>query len=149
LSGVDTEGILANAQAVDNPGNQRRKVRELLFEQLGIADRDELFLEHEILWRGTERHFQVIFGNVRELPTESLATKGGSRKVVIDFPFDELGHSPTEDETRLNDFRADGKPARTLVWLPTFLSMSARRDHGTLVKLDDILKSDDTFRRYR
>ncbi len=53
--------------AVDNPGNRRRKVRELLFEQLGIEDRDDLFLEHEVLWRGTRRDFQVIFSNVREL----------------------------------------------------------------------------------
>jgi len=148
LSGVDTEGILANAQAVDNPGNRRRKVREILFEQLGIEDRDELFLEHEILWRGTRRSFQVIFGNVRELTLESLATKGGSRKAVIDFPFDEPGHSPAEDQARLDDFRAEGRPARTLVWLPAFLSTQAQRDLGTLVKLDDILKSDDNFRRY-
>ena len=80
LSGVDTEGILANAQAVDNPGNRRRKVREMLFEQLGIEDRDDLFLEHEILWRGTRRSFQVIFGNVRELTNDRWTTKGGSRK---------------------------------------------------------------------
>lgn len=148
LSGVDTEGILANAQAVDNPGNRRRKVRELLFEQLGIADKDDLFLEHEVLWRGTRRTFQVIFSNVRELTAESLATKGGSRKAVIDFPFDDPGHGPTEDQARLDDFRQDGKPARTLVWLPAFLSVQAQKDLGTLVKLDDILKSDETFRRY-
>ena len=148
LSGVDTEGILANAQAVDNPGNRRRKVREILFEQIGIEDRDDLFLEHEILWRGTRRSFQIIFGNVRELTLESLAAKGGGRKVVMDFPFDEPGHSPAEDQARLDDFRAEGKPARTLVWLPAFLSIQAQRDLGTLVKLDDILKNDDTFRRY-
>ena len=106
LSGVDTEGILANAQAVDNPGNRRRKVRELLFEQLGIADKDDLFLEHEVLWRGTRRTFQVIFSNVRELTAESLATKGGSRKAVIDFPFDDPGHGPTEDQARLDALSA-------------------------------------------
>ncbi len=148
LAGVDTESILGNAQAVDNPGNRRRKLRELLFEQLGIEDRDDLFLEHDIPWRGTLRSFQVIFGNVRELPSESLATKGGVRKAILDFPFDEAGHGPGEDQARLDAFREDGKPARTLVWLPAFLSLSAQKDLGTLVKLDDILKSDDTFRRY-
>jgi len=147
LSGVDTEGILANAQAVDNPGNRRRKVRELLFEQLAIEDGDDLFLEHEILWRGTRRSFQVIFGNVRELTDETLETKGGSRKLVIDFPFDDPGHSPAEDLARLSGFRGEEQSARTLVWLPAFLSVHAQKDLGTLVKLDDILKSDDTFRR--
>ena len=148
LSGVDTEGILANAQAVDNPGNRRRKVRELLFEQLKIEDKDDLFLEHEILWRGTRRSFQVIFGNVRELTSESMETKGGSRKAIIDFPFDDAGHGPAEDQSRLDTFRAEGKSAHTLVWLPAFLSVQAQKELGTLVKLDDILKNDDTFRRY-
>ena len=47
LSGVDTEGILANAQAVDNPGNRRRKVRELLFEQLAI---EVISDRHLVVW---------------------------------------------------------------------------------------------------
>jgi len=148
LSGVDTEGILANAQGVDNLGNRRRKVRELLFEQLGIENRDELFLEHELLWRGTRRAFQVIFGNVRELPDESLETKGGSRKLVIDFPFDDPAHSPADDLARVDAFRAAGRTARTLVWLPAFLSVQAQRDLGILVRLDDILRSEDNLRRY-
>jgi hypothetical protein len=148
LSGVDTEGILANAQAIDNPGNRRRKVRELLFEQLGIADTSDLFLEHEVPWRGTSRRFQVIFGNVRELTSESLAAKGDGRKAVIDFPFDEPGHSSAEDVARLDEFRAQGTASRTLVWIPAFLSAAAQKDLGLLVKLDDILKSDDTFRRH-
>jgi hypothetical protein len=133
---------------VDNPGNRRRKVRELLFEQLAIEDKDDLFLEHEILWRGTRRSFQVIFGNVRELTTETLETKGGSRKLVIDFPFDDPGRTPADDLARLRTFRSEDKSARTLVWLPAFLSVQAQKDLGTLVKLDDILKSDDNFRRY-
>ena len=71
-----TEGILANAQAVDNPGTRRRKVRELLFEQVGIADRDELFREHEILWRGRRRGFQEIIDALRRggVPQRGLAT---------------------------------------------------------------------------
>ena len=135
-------------QAIDNPGNRRRKIRRLLFEQLGIDDRDEMFLEHEIPWRGTQRTFQVIFGNVRELTTESLTAKGGQRKAILDFPFDEAGFSPADDIARLDDFRQAEKPSRTFVWLPSFLSMQAQKDLGTLVKLDDILRSDDTFRGY-
>jgi hypothetical protein len=148
LTGVDTEGILANAQSVDNHGNRRRKIRELLFQQLSIEDRDEMFLTHEILWRGTRRTFQVIFGNVRELTTETLATKGGQRKLVLDFPFDETGRTPADDVARLDTFRAEEKPSRTLVWLPAFLSAAAQRDLARLVKLDDILKSNESFAGY-
>ena len=130
LSGVDTESILANAQAVDNPGNRRRKIREILFEQLGIEDRDDTFLAHDLPWRGTRRTFQIIFTNVRELAAHSLDTKGGSRKLIMDFPFDEPGFSPADDLARLELFHEDGKPARTLVWLPAFLSRQAQIDLG-------------------
>ncbi len=130
LTGVDTEAILENAKVADNPGNRRRKVRELLFEQLGIEDRDDLhgYLSHEASWRGTRRAFQVIFGNVRELTTESLAAKADSRKAILDFPFDDAGHSPAEDIARLDEFRQAEKPSRTLVWLPSFLSVKAQKE---------------------
>jgi len=148
LSGVDTAGILENAKVADNTGNRRRKIRELLFEQLGIEDKDDLFLEHDVLWKGTRHRFQVVFGNVRELTSESLSARGGGRKAVLDFPFDEPGHTPNDDLTRLEDFRGGGKPSRTLVWIPAFFSTKAQRELGTLVILDEVLKNDDAFRRY-
>lgn len=43
LAGVDVESILERAGLEDNTGNRRRKVKELLFEQLGIADADGLY----------------------------------------------------------------------------------------------------------
>ena len=139
LSAVDTESILADADRHDNAGNRRRLIREILFNELGIEDRDELMLYHEITWRGTQRRFEVIFANVWELPDESLSTRADERKVVVDFPFDEPGHTPADDLARLNDFRRRDARARTLVWLPSFLSASAQRDLGTLVKIDHVL----------
>ena len=148
LSGVDTEAILENAKVSDNPGNRRRKIRELLFEQLGIEDVDEMFISHDMTWRGDRFRFQVIFANVRELTTESLAAKADSRKAILDFPFDEAGHSPSEDIKRLDDFRQSEKPSRTLAWLPSFLSAKAQKELGMLVRLEEALKSDDSFRRH-
>ena len=139
LSAVDTESILADADRHDNAGNRRRMIREILFNELGIEDREELMLYHKVIWRGTPRLFEVIFANVRELPDESLSTHGDERKVVVDFPFDEPGHTQADDLARLNDFRRRDVPARTLVWLPSFLSASAQRDLGTLVKIDHVL----------
>ena len=136
LSAVDTEGILANAERHDNAGNRQRKIRELLFQELGVADEGDLLLHHELSWRGSRRSFEVIFANVRELPDESLATRGDARKVIVDFPFDEPGRNRADDRARLDDFRG---AARTLVWLPEFLGAVALRDLGTLVKLDHLL----------
>jgi hypothetical protein len=138
LSAVDTESILANVVSEDNTGNRRRKIREILFQELGIATADELFHPHEIDWWGTKRSFDVVYGNTRELTDETLQTKGAERRVIIDFPFDP-GHSPEEDLARLDDFRSSGGTARTLVWLPSFLSSSAQKDLGTLVKIDHLL----------
>lgn len=36
VTGVDIEPIIKGAETQDNPGNRRRKIRELLFEQLGV-----------------------------------------------------------------------------------------------------------------
>jgi len=138
LSGVDTESILANVQAADNAGNRRRLVRELLFAELGIAESHELFVSHRIVWRGTEREFEVIFGNIREHISDTLATGGDQRKVLVDFPFDDNG-SAADDLARLDDFRSAGKTARTLAWVPSFLSASAQRDLGTLVRIQHVL----------
>ena len=138
LSAVDTESILANVQSEDNTGNRRRKIREILFQELGIATADELFHPHEIDWRGTKRSFDVVYGNTRELTDETLATRGAERRVIIDFPFDP-GHSPDDDLTRLEEFRSSGATARTLAWLPSFLSASAQKDLGTLVTIEHLL----------
>ena len=39
LSGVDTEAIMAAAEHEDNPGNQMRMVRQILFEELEHRER--------------------------------------------------------------------------------------------------------------
>jgi hypothetical protein len=140
LTGVDTEGILDKARAHDNPGNRRRKVRELLFAQLGIEDRDELFLTHAFTWRGTARSCEVVYAKIRELPDESLRARDRDWKVIIDFPFDVGHHTPRDDLARIETYReAHREASNTLLWIPSFLSREAQRDLGTLVVLDHIL----------
>ena len=63
-------------------------------------------LDHEITWRGTQRRFEMIFANVRELPDESLSTHADEHKVVVDFPFDEPGHTPADDPVCMNGSRS-------------------------------------------
>ena len=65
VTGVDIEPIVRGAEAHDNPGNRRRKIREMLFEQLGVSDTSELFAIYPYLWRGTRREVELI---VRERP---------------------------------------------------------------------------------
>ena len=142
LSGVDTESIIEKASNADNPGERRRKIREMIFRELGVEDRDELFLSHEFLWRNTRRSCDVVFGNVRELPDESLRAKDDCWKVVIDFPFDEPGFTPRDDIARLQDYRGKNDSSCSLVWIPSFFSRDALRELGTLVILDFVLTGD-------
>jgi hypothetical protein len=139
LTGVDTEPILAKARGEDSMGNRRRRVRQMLFEQLGIEDADRLLIDYPFRWRNTERHCEIVFGNVRELPDASLAS-GEDWKVVIDIPFDEAQHGPRDDLGRLQQFRhSHPSGTHTLVWIPNFFSQDALRDLGLLVVLEHIL----------
>jgi hypothetical protein len=138
LSGVDTEGVIEAARVYDNPGNRQFKIRQMLFKSLGVPEQDELFVTHEFLWRGSRRSCDVLFTNVRGLPDESLRS-GEDWKLVIDFPFDTEGHTPTEDLDRLNKFRDKNERHRTLVWLPSFFSPRTQAELGKLVIIDRLL----------
>ena len=140
VTGVDIEPILRAAEANDNAGNRRKKIRETLFEQLGIQDTGGLFTSYEFLWRGTRREVEVLYENVREMTDDRLRGRSGAWSVVVDFPFDDANFGPADDLARLGAYR--GGDTRTLVWLPSFLSNKALADLGRLVVLDYILQGE-------
>jgi len=148
LSGVDTESIIEQARREDNQGNRIRRVRQMLYEQLGIQGEGEFEQFHEFWWRNTKRNCTVLFRNIRELPDSSLENADENWKLVIDFPFDEAGHGPRDDVSKLQAFlksHADG--AKTLCWMPSFLSVDAQKDLGMLVILEHILTG-ERFAQY-
>jgi len=148
LSGVDTEGIIEQARREDNQGNRIRRVRQMLYEQLGILGEGEFEQFHEFWWRNTKRNCTVLFRNIRELPDSSLENADANWKLVIDFPFDEAGHGPRDDLSTIQRFmqsHADG--AKTLCWMPSFLSVDAQKDLGMLVILEHILTG-ERFAQY-
>ncbi|AMV19858.1 phage resistance protein [Planctomyces sp. SH-PL14] len=140
LSGVDVEGIIAQARREDNQGNRIRRVRQMLFEQLGVTGEGEFEQYHEFLWRNTPRRAEILFRNIRELPPGSLENSSGDWKLVIDFPFDESGKTPRHDLIVLKNF-SETHPAgsKTLCWVPSFFSAEAQKDLGMLVLLDHVL----------
>ncbi len=145
LAGVDTEGILANALSADNYGNRIRKAESLFFEQLGLQPQDSGLwpLQHEMLWRGTWRPYEILFRNVRELPLESFKAQEGLWRVVIDFPFDRDGHTPMDDRAQLLKFQETGESANCLVWLPAFFIHRTMEDLKRLVSLDYVLSGNN------
>lgn len=138
LAGVDTEVIIKLAEKFDNIGTRQFKVRQTLFKSLGIPEQDEMFMSHSFLWRGSRRSCDVLFTNVRTLPDESLRSTD-DWKLILDFPFDSEGHSPTEDLDRVEKFREKHEQQRTLVWLPSFFSTRTQAELAKLVIIDRLL----------
>ena len=88
----------------------------------------------------TKRRSTVLFRNIRELPDSSLENTDEGWKLVIDFPFDEAGHGPHDDLSTIQRFSGSHRDgAKTLCWIPSFLSMDAQKDLGMLVILEHIL----------
>jgi len=143
LTGVEVDAILEKALAEDRPGNRRQKLRELLFGSLGITSSpNEMFVRHEVVWRGTKRSLVVDFQNIREVSDDVLRVKGDEWKLILDFPFDEAGRTPADDLARLEAFRQKGESSQCLCWIPRFFSREAQSDLGRLVILDHLLKGD-------
>lgn len=141
LTSVDIERVLEQVNHLDNAGNRKRKVRELLFHAMGLKDPDsaELSQVYPVFWRGTTRRFEVAYLNVRETRPENLAPTSDLPRLILDFPFDEQGYYPKDDLLHLQDYLKSHPPVRTLVWLPSFLSPSLQKDLGRLCKLDYVL----------
>ena len=149
LSGVDTESILKQAEGEDTHGNRIRRIRQMMFDQLQVKGEGEFEYHHEFLWRNTRRSCVILFKNIRELTDASLANDDDSQwKLIIDFPFDEAGHGPKDDLSKLQAFREshpDG--AKTLCWVPQFFSDGALKDLGLLVTLGHVLTG-ERFSQY-
>jgi hypothetical protein len=146
LSGVDTESILEQAKIHDNDGARRKLIKDLLFEGFGVQDDNQLFIEHQLWWRGTRRTVEVMFQNIREISDfTTFEARGDDWKILVDFPFDHGNHSPASDRARIQEYEETGNATQTLCWLPYFFSQSAQRDLGTLATLEHVLKSEDRF----
>ncbi|NVM96158.1 DUF6079 family protein [Arthrobacter wenxiniae] len=151
LSNVDYESIVEKAKGEDNPGRQRELVRKLVADGLGLElgepDAWNVY-RHSVVWRGSRREVELVFGNVRDpgwLSEDHFRAGPGSWRFVIDHPFDEQQHTAAEDIERIENLRARNFTSRTVVWLPRFLSTDSMRDLRRLVVLDWLLATGDRW----
>jgi len=61
---------------------------------------------------------------------------------LLDWPFDDPGHTPVEDHAKVDGFLARSDSTRTLVWLPAFFALKTQAGLGKLVILDHLLRLD-------
>jgi hypothetical protein len=151
LEGVDTGPILDQARQFDTPGVRQKVLRDLLFAALGIEGVQDWGKDIVVKnWRGTDRLGHLRFGNVRRMTAEQLlCPEGHDWRLVVDYPFDDEGFGPHDDEKALEVFlQTHAAGTWSLAWLPTFFSKDMQRVLGDLVILEHILSDAPTTRQY-
>lgn len=139
LDDLDVRPVLDKAREIDSVGQQRRRLRQLLFELMEL-DGDKTEQPLTVVFHETRRQGTVIFGNVRTLDDDTLRARDDEAfRLVIDYPFDEETASPQQDEERLQRFRLEANPTHTVVWLPSFFGQKVRRDLSDLVLVEAVL----------
>lgn len=144
LVGVDTDAILERVGHADSAGERRRRVRTTLLSLLKVRDNQQLLLDQPIVWRGTLRPLEVVYGNVRDpndlSDSQFAPAQDGAWRVVLDYPFDTGEHSAADDRSRVLGLRGH-EAQRCLVWLPAFLTQSSLDALGKLLRIEHLLGS--------
>jgi hypothetical protein len=144
LTGIDTGPILDAVRMADTQGERKRQLRTIIIEALQIKDPESLRPAVEVTWRGTRRRIDVVFANVRDaedLPDDMLRA-GPDPLLVIDYPMDDEGFTPSDDRSRVQAYRQQRPPEWTAVWLPNFLTAASAKLLGRFVQLHHALKDE-------
>ncbi|MEY9214310.1 PglY protein [Thermobifida halotolerans] len=147
LSDLDVEPLLDQVADHDTPGARLRWVRETLWKELGVTDTGEFVCKREVVWRGSRRTAEFVFGNVRDsqrLPDQEFEPSvTGHVRFVLDYPFDQPGHYPSDDAQRVHRLRQDERNHHpTVVWLPVHLSPQRAAQLGRLIRINHLLERD-------
>ncbi|WP_322770236.1 phage resistance protein, partial [Frankia sp. Cr1] len=143
LVDVEVDSILNSAVAYDSAGNRRTLVKRLLVDELGVNVTGDAYGDRlDLVWKGSKRTCEVIFGSVRgaELRDDQLApVDSESWRLVVDYPFDDTGDGPVYARARVERLRSAGVQHRTVCWIPADLTAARLADLGMLVRLDHLL----------
>ncbi|NNG21072.1 phage resistance protein [Naumannella sp. ID2617S] len=155
VADVDYEGVIDDAKVYDSDDMQRQLVTQLLLAELGLGQLSQDATgayRTSVVWRGSRRSVELVFGNVRDnqwLHNDSFRpAEAGAWRLVLDHPFDTVGHSPAEDLQRIDRLRTDGEQADTIVWVPHFLTDERHRELRRLVIIDSLLASEDRWQKH-
>jgi hypothetical protein len=145
LIGIDTDGILRNANKADDDAARRRVIKDLLWSELGLTDQGAFVTATKVIWRGTPRRVEVVVDTVRDkerMPRAQFSPEEpGAIRVVLNFPFD-TGHYPVDALNRVRGDRDELGGQPTLVWLAHWLSEERSSDLGDLVRINYVLERD-------
>jgi hypothetical protein len=138
LADVDYQSVLDKVRTVDTDGARRMLLKQMVWASAGV-DYDPSTLPvqpHRMVWRGSHRTLELVFGKVHGLSEDLLVNGGDAWRVIVDYPFDEEGRPRSDAFAKVEGLRA--ADARTVIWVPRFFSQARLEDLGTLVKLDHL-----------
>ncbi|WP_328223968.1 hypothetical protein [Streptomyces sp. NBC_00310] len=148
LSELDVDPILDAVVGEDKAGTRRTWLRERLWEELGLTDRQGQFIdEKKIVWRGSERTVEFVFDTVRNprrVADEAFEpATAGNLRIILDCPFDEEpGRSPDDAYRRVVGLRKPPPGAPVLVWLCDHFSEQRKAQLGRLMRINFLLERD-------
>lgn len=128
LGRVSLTEVLARARSkVDNPTARFKVYWAALKDALGLTGQKGFEEggnegDWELTWRRTRRRGRIKLGNVREMTNEDFEPPPGTFKLLVDYPWDEPGHSVDEDRMRAGNARKKLGNRYTACWLPRHLS---------------------------
>ncbi len=129
LGRVSLGEILGRARSkVDNPAQRFKVFWGAIRNALGVAnakgfeDGGKNEGDWDLSWRRTRRRGQLKLGNVREMSYDDFAPPEGAFKILVDYPWDEPGHTVDEDRLRATNVRKKQGLLYTVCWLPRHMS---------------------------
>ncbi|HLL23477.1 MAG TPA: DUF6079 family protein [Kofleriaceae bacterium] len=131
LGGVSLGEMLVRARAkVDNTPRRFEVFYGAIKAALGITnlrgfgDGEENLGDYKLSWRKTERKGTLRITNVRECSYDDFEAPAGAFTVLIDYPWDEPGHSVEADRQKAMLVRSNRGNKYTACWLPRHMSPS-------------------------
>jgi hypothetical protein len=129
LGRVSLGEILGRARSkVDNPAQRFKVFWSAIRLALGVANLKGFEEggpnegDWDLWWRRTRRRGRLKLGNVREMSYDDFAPPDGAFKILIDYPWDEPGHTVDEDRLRATNVRKKQGLVYTVCWLPRHMS---------------------------
>ncbi len=112
---------------------------------MGLKQPDTLLDSAPIVWRGSARSVELLYGNVRDPAelSEAMFTPDDPNgwRLIIDYPFDEGSHGPADDRHRVSKLADRLGTVRTVCWVPAAMtSERINRDLSRLVMIDAVLR---------
>jgi hypothetical protein len=138
LGRVSLGEVLGRARSkVDNPAQRFKVFWGALKLAVGIAERapnGEIVCDRgfedggtndgdwDLSWRRTRRRGRLKLGNVREMSYDDFTPPEGGFTVLVDYPWDDPGHTVDEDRLRATNVRKKQGLLHTVCWLPRHMS---------------------------